>query len=108
VYLISGFLFFLKIIDLPSAGCLNFFSRIWTVGGGYFNVFYGGYLQGSLTNASSDTLSRLSPSFLPNTQSHFKVPGSLDWKPTETKKGYKKIYTLTLYIDEQCVEKNDA
>jgi hypothetical protein len=25
--------------------------------------------------------------FLPNTQSHFKVPGSLDWKPTETK-GY--------------------
>ncbi len=76
-------------------------------GGGYFNGFYGGYLQGSLTNALSDTLSRLSPSFLPNTQSHFKIPGSLDWKPTETEKGYKKICTLTLYIDEQCVEKND-
>jgi hypothetical protein len=87
VYLISGFLFFLKIRESPSAGCLKFFSRIW-MEGGYFNVFYGGYLQGSLTNALSDTLSMLSSGFLPNTQSHFKVPGSLDWKPTETKEGY--------------------
>jgi hypothetical protein len=39
VYLISGFLFFLKIIDLPSAGCLNFFSRIWTGGVGTSMVF---------------------------------------------------------------------
>jgi hypothetical protein len=32
VYLISGFLFFLKIVDLPSAGWFHFFSRIWMGG----------------------------------------------------------------------------
>ncbi len=68
-----------------------FFFQDMDGGLGYFNVFYGGYLQGSLTNALSDTLSRPSPSFLPNTESHFKVPGSLDWKPTETKKGCKRF-----------------